>query len=53
MINEMNEEYGVFIGEFTGPNVQGKVYVVNETTLQILNFTHSDANRGRYNHQVI
>ena len=45
-VNEMNEEYGVYLGEFTGPNVQGKVHVVNETTIQILNFTYNDPSRG-------
>lgn len=45
-VNEMNEECGVYLGEFTGPNVQGKVYAVNETTLQILNFTYNDSSRG-------
>uniref|UniRef100_A0A1I7XN06 DM13 domain-containing protein n=1 Tax=Heterorhabditis bacteriophora TaxID=37862 RepID=A0A1I7XN06_HETBA len=43
-INSYDPQYGVFIGEL--PNladgdVKGKVYVVNDTTLQIINFTYN------------
>ncbi|KAJ1374686.1 hypothetical protein KIN20_037431 [Parelaphostrongylus tenuis] len=43
-INSYDPEFGVFIGEL--PNladgdVRGKVYVVNDTTLQIINFNYN------------
>ncbi|EPB80591.1 hypothetical protein ANCCEY_00305 [Ancylostoma ceylanicum] len=43
-INSYDPDYGTFIGEL--PNladgdVRGKVYVVNDTTLQIVNFTYN------------
>ncbi|GMT35962.1 hypothetical protein PFISCL1PPCAC_27259, partial [Pristionchus fissidentatus] len=43
-VNSYNPEYGVFLGDL--PNladgdVSGRVYVINETALQIVNFTYN------------
>lgn len=43
-INSYDPEYGVFIGELPDPSdadIKGRVYIVNETTLQIINFTYN------------
>ncbi|VDM95979.1 unnamed protein product [Thelazia callipaeda] len=43
-INSYDPEYGVYIGEMPDPSdadIKGRVYVVNETTLQIINFTYN------------
>ncbi|VDM38567.1 unnamed protein product [Toxocara canis] len=43
-INSYDADYGVFIGELPDPSdgdVKGRVYVVNETALQIINFTYN------------
>ncbi|KJH42102.1 hypothetical protein DICVIV_11920 [Dictyocaulus viviparus] len=43
-INSYNPEYGTFIGELPNladGNIHGKVYIVNDTTLQIINFTYN------------
>uniref|UniRef100_A0A0N5C4F3 Protein Skeletor n=1 Tax=Strongyloides papillosus TaxID=174720 RepID=A0A0N5C4F3_STREA len=43
--NTYDSQYGVYIGDFSnllGANISGKVYVVNETALQVLNFTLND-----------
>ncbi|EJW87937.1 hypothetical protein WUBG_01153 [Wuchereria bancrofti] len=43
-INSYDPEYGVYIGELPDPSdadIKGRVYIVNETTLQIINFTYN------------
>ncbi|VIO86537.1 Uncharacterized protein BM_BM6104 [Brugia malayi] len=43
-INSYDPEYGVYIGELPDPSdadIEGRVYIVNETTLQIINFTYN------------
>ncbi|VDK84196.1 unnamed protein product [Litomosoides sigmodontis] len=43
-INSYDPEYGVFIGELpdsSDADIKGRVYIVNETTLQIINFTYN------------
>lgn len=43
-------EYGVYIGDLSNladGDIHGKVYVVNETALQILNFTYNGKASGR------
>ncbi|ETN87168.1 hypothetical protein NECAME_00027 [Necator americanus] len=43
-INSYDPDYGTFIGELANladGDVRGKVYVVNDTTLQIVNFTYN------------
>ncbi|VDN44654.1 unnamed protein product [Gongylonema pulchrum] len=43
-INSYDPEYGVYIGELPDPSdadVKGRVYVINETVLQIINFTYN------------
>ncbi|MFH4978349.1 hypothetical protein AB6A40_005058 [Gnathostoma spinigerum] len=43
-INSYDPNLGVFIGEFPNPSdasVKGRVYVINETALQIVNFSYN------------
>ncbi|MCP9266102.1 Protein Skeletor, isoforms D/E [Dirofilaria immitis] len=43
-INSYDPEYGVYIGDLPDPSdadIKGRVYIVNETTLQIINFTYN------------
>uniref|UniRef100_A0A915PI33 DM13 domain-containing protein n=1 Tax=Setaria digitata TaxID=48799 RepID=A0A915PI33_9BILA len=43
-VNSYDPEYGVYIGELPDPSdadIKGRVYIVNETTLQIINFTYN------------
>uniref|UniRef100_A0A2K6W493 DM13 domain-containing protein n=1 Tax=Onchocerca volvulus TaxID=6282 RepID=A0A2K6W493_ONCVO len=43
-INSYDPEYGVYIGELPDPSdadIKGRVYIVNETNLQIINFTYN------------
>ncbi|EJD75439.1 DOMON domain-containing protein [Loa loa] len=43
-INSYDPEYGVYIGELPDPSdadIKGRVYIVNETTLQVINFTYN------------
>lgn len=48
-MNIYDSEFGTYIGELTNPsnaNVKGKVYVINETAIQIINFTYIYQNSG-------
>ncbi|VDD94738.1 unnamed protein product [Enterobius vermicularis] len=50
-INTYDKDFGVFIGKLSDPvseETRGYVYVVNETTLQILNFTYSNTAPDAY-----
>uniref|UniRef100_A0A158R4J2 Protein Skeletor n=1 Tax=Syphacia muris TaxID=451379 RepID=A0A158R4J2_9BILA len=50
-INTYNKDYGVYIGKLTDPStgeIKGYVFVVNETTLQILNFTYTNTAPDAY-----
>uniref|UniRef100_A0A0R3S538 Protein Skeletor n=1 Tax=Elaeophora elaphi TaxID=1147741 RepID=A0A0R3S538_9BILA len=43
-INSYDPEYGVYIGELPDPSdadIKGRVYIVNETALQVINFTYN------------
>lgn len=51
-INSYDPEYGVYIGELPDPSdadIKGRVYIVNETTLQIINFTYNGKAPGELN----
>uniref|UniRef100_A0A0N4Z7T6 Protein Skeletor n=1 Tax=Parastrongyloides trichosuri TaxID=131310 RepID=A0A0N4Z7T6_PARTI len=44
VINTYDPQYGVYIGEFSNLSdgeISGKVYVINETSFQVLNFTYN------------
>lgn len=43
-LNSVNPDYGVFIGELSNLSdgeIKGKVYAVNETSLQIIDFNYN------------
>ena len=47
--NTYDAEYGVFLGELSNLSdgeVQGKVFVVNETAVQLVNFTYNGNGPG-------
>lgn len=44
-------EYGVYIGDLSNladGDIHGKVYVVNETAIQLINFTYSGKASGSF-----
>lgn len=51
-INSYDPEYGVYIGELPDPSdadIKGRVYIVNETTFQVINFTYNGKAPGGLN----
>ncbi len=49
-VNSYDPAYGIFLGELPDPNsagVKGRVYLINETALQIVNFSYNGEAPGR------
>lgn len=49
--NTYDADYGVFLGELSNladGEVQGKVFVVNETAIQLVNFTYNGNGPGKF-----